>query len=168
MVAPIPPLLKYSIVHSFLKFFTDFDQTYQNLLFIKFFLFKLNTLYFALPFKLLFSGKKLEKGCLLNSTLNLQEFIGKWFWTKALFHFFDAELIDVSRETSMSKLFLLFSEKKVSSKRKEFASLGSKFFHFRVGPFSKGTWYVEKQTVTKIVSRAFKQASYYWIHCKTE
>ena len=37
----------------------------------------------------------------------------------------------------MSKLFCLPSENGVYSKRKEFAPLGSKFFHFIVDPFSE-------------------------------
>ena len=36
--------------------------------------------------------------------------------------------------------------RKVYCKRKEFAPLGSKFFHYRVDPFSEGVWCAEKQT----------------------
>ena len=36
--------------------------------------------------------------------------------------------------------------KGVYSKRKEFAPLGSKFFPFRVDPFSEGIWYADMQT----------------------
>ena len=52
----------------------------------------------------------------------------------------------LSGETTLSKRLLPLSEKRVYSKRKEFAPLGSKFFPFREGPFSEGTWYAEKQT----------------------
>ena len=34
----------------------------------------------------------------------------------------------------------------IYSKRKEFAPYGSKFFPFRVDPFSEGAWFAWKQT----------------------
>ena len=43
----------------------------------------------------------------------------------------------LSRVITLSKLFLLPFEKRVYSKRKEFAPLGSKFFPFRVDLFQK-------------------------------
>ena len=39
--------------------------------------------------------------------------------------------------------------KVVHSKMKEFAPLGSKFFHFRVDLFSQGTWHAVKLTGDK-------------------
>ena len=42
------------------------------------------------------------------------------------------------------KMFCLPSGKGIYSKRKEFAPRGSKFFHFRVEPFSEGGWWAGK------------------------
>ena len=44
------------------------------------------------------------------------------------------------------QLFLPPFSKWVYYQRKGFAPLGSKFFHFRVDPFSERTWYLGKQT----------------------
>ena len=67
--------------------------------------------------------------------------------------FFSGEWIHFSRELILSKWFWFPSEKRVYSKRKEFASLESKFFPFKAETFSEGTWCAGKQTgIAKVVS----------------
>ena len=44
------------------------------------------------------------------------------------------------------RIFCLPSENGVYSKRKEFAPMGSKFFHFKVDPFLEGVLHTGKQT----------------------
>ena len=52
----------------------------------------------------------------------------------------------ISRETTLSKLFHLPSEKWSTLKRKEFAPIGSKFIPFRVDTFSEGFCCAVQQT----------------------
>ena len=52
----------------------------------------------------------------------------------------------LSRETTLSELFLLLVCKRVYSKRKEYAPLGNKFFPFIVDPFLEGVLCEGKQT----------------------
>ena len=53
--------------------------------------------------------------------------------------------VTLSREATPSKCFWLPHLKRVSSKRKEFAPCGSKFFPYRVDPFSEGDLRAVKQ-----------------------
>ena len=58
----------------------------------------------------------------------------------------------LSAEVTLPKLFVPLL-KMVYSKRKEFAPLESKFFPFRVDPFSEGAWYVgNKQEFAEVVT----------------
>ena len=52
----------------------------------------------------------------------------------------------ISRETTLSKLFRVPSEKWVYSEMKEVALMGATFFPFRVDSLSEGTWCEGKQT----------------------
>ena len=53
---------------------------------------------------------------------------------------------------TLYKLFCFPSEKWFTLKSKEFAPIGSKFFPFRVDPFSEGEWYTGKQTKSQKLS----------------
>ena len=46
----------------------------------------------------------------------------------------------------LGNISIISFQQRVYSKRKQFASCGSKFFPFRVDPYSGGTWCAGKQT----------------------
>ena len=91
---------------------------------------------------------------LMNQSIDTDPTLLQICWEKSkIFSFFKLRGMDsLSRDTTLTEFLPLFY-KGVCSKMKESAPMGSRFFHFRVDPFSEGAWCEDsKLEVTKVVS----------------